>query len=187
MHLGRVASIALMGLALVSCNSTESALKVDGAKASNNPAVASGPSGPGAIPAPAAAPTPGQQAAAISATRLQFAPIIGAPVGKVTPLSRRLTATAKAAGLTIAPAAETNVSHILKGYFSLLNENSKVTVVYVFDVLDNAGNRLHRIQGQESAPASSATASWEAVPDALMERIADKTIAGFSAWRSGAA
>jgi hypothetical protein len=180
MHLGKIASIALMGFALVSCNSTESALKVDGAKPSNDPAAA-------ASQLPAPAPNPGQQSAAISATRLQFAPIIGAPVGKVTPLSRRLTAAAKARGLTIAPSAETNVSHILKGYFSLLNENGQVTVVYVFDVLDNAGNRLHRIQGQESASASSATASWEAVPDTLMEKIADKTIADFSAWRGGAA
>jgi hypothetical protein len=178
MHLGKIASIALMGFVLVSCNSTESALKVDGTKSPNDPAAAGSQ-----LPTPG----PGQQSAAISATRLQFAPIIGAPVGKVTPLSRRLTAAAKARGLTIAPSAETNVSHILKGYFSLLNENGNVTVVYVFDVLDNAGNRLHRIQGQESASASSATASWEAVPDTLMEKIADKTIADFSAWRGGAA
>ncbi len=179
MHLGKIASIALMGIILASCNSTESALKVDGTNSPNDPAAAG-------AQLRATAPSPGQQSAAISATRLQFAPIIGAPVGKVTPLSRRLTAAAKAQGLSIAPSAETNVSHILKGYFSLLNENGQVTIVYVFDVLDNAGNRLHRIQGQESAPASSATASWEAVPDTLMEKIANKTIADFSAWRSGA-
>jgi hypothetical protein len=151
MHLGKTASILVMGIVLTSCNSTESTLKVEGAQPAGDPAVAVNP--------PVAA-TPGTQSAALGATRLQFAPIIGAPVEKVTPLSRQLTAAAKARGLTIVPSADTNPSQILKGYFSLLNENNQVTIVYVFDVLDNSGNRLHRIQGQESAPASSATASW---------------------------
>lgn len=178
MHLGKLASILAMGLILASCNSTESTLKVEGARSAGDPAAAANPS---------VAPTPGKPNGVLSATRLQFAPIIGAPVEKVTALSRQLTAAAKARGLTIVPSADTNPSQILKGYFSLLNENGKVTVVYVFDVLDNSGNRLQRIQGQESAPASSATSSWESVPDALMIKIADATIASFVAWRGGAA
>jgi hypothetical protein len=178
MKLGKMASIVLMGCALASCNSTESALKVDDAKPADGAAVAI---------TPPVTPSPGSKSAAIGSTRLQFAPIIGAPVEKVTPLSRQLTAAAKARGLTIVPSADTSPSQILKGYFSLLNENGKVTVVYVFDVLDNSGNRLHRIQGQESTAAPSATASWESVPDAVMVKIADATIASFVAWRGGAA
>jgi hypothetical protein len=178
MHLGKIASIALMGFILASCNSTESTLSVGGAKPADGAAIAV---------TPPVTPSPGTQSAAIGSTRLQFAPIIGAPVEKVTPLSRQLTAAAKARGLTIVPSADTSPSQILKGYFSLLNENGKVTVVYVFDVLDNSGNRLHRIQGQESTSASSATASWESVPDALMVKIADATMASFAAWRGGAA
>jgi hypothetical protein len=178
MYMGKIASILAAGLLLASCNSTESTLDVDGAKPAANAA--------GTVNPPVT-PSPGTQNAALGAARLQFAPIIGAPVEKVTPLSRELTAAAKAKGLTIVPSADTNPSQILKGYFSLLNENGNVTVVYVFDVLDNAGNRLHRIQGQESTPASSPTASWESVPDALMVKIADATIASFVSWRSGAA
>jgi hypothetical protein len=178
MKLGKTASILVVGIIIASCNSTESTLNVEGAKPAGNAVVAVNP---------AVAPTAGAQSAALGATRLQFAPIIGAPVEKVTPLSRELTNAAKARGLTIVPSADTNPSQILKGYFSLLNENGKVTVVYVFDVLDNSGNRLHRIQGQESTTASSATASWEAVPDTVMVKIADATIASFVAWRGGAA
>jgi hypothetical protein len=178
MNLGKITLIVLMGCALASCNSTESALKVDGAKPANGSAIAV---------TPPVAPSPGTQSAALGAARLQFAPIIGAPVEKVTPLSRELTAASKARGLTIVPSADTSPSQILKGYFSLLNENGQVTVVYVFDVLDNSGNRLHRIQGQESTAASSPTASWESVPDAVMVKIADATIASFIAWRGGAA
>lgn len=115
---------------------------------------------------------------------MQFAPIIGAPVEQVTPLSRRLTVKAKERSLTIYPASEKNVTHALKGYFSLLNESGQLKVVYVFDVLDGAGNRLHRIQGLEATPSTSASASWESVPAAVMETIADKTIDDFVAWRS---
>jgi ABC-type uncharacterized transport system substrate-binding protein len=178
MNLGKIATIVLVGCVLASCNSTESALKVDDAKPGGNATAAN---------SPPIAPTTGAQSAAVGSTRLQFAPIIGAPVEKVTPLSRELTAAAKARGLTIVPSADTSPSQILKGYFSLLNENGQVTVVYVFDVLDSSGNRLHRIQGQESTAASSATASWESVPDAVMVKIADATIASFIAWRGGAA
>ncbi len=190
MNLGKIVLTLLAGLLLASCNSTETALDVEAGRTASDPAVTVNPGGaaPAASTAPAAAPptaplSPAQQLAAISATRMQFAPIIGAPVEQVTPLSRRLTVKAKEKNLTIYPASEKNVTHVLKGYFSLLNESGQLKVVYVFDVLDGSGNRLHRIQGLQSTPSSSASASWESVPAALMETIADQTIDGFIAWR----
>lgn len=171
---------ALVAVALLSaCNSTESTLNVAGAKGNPDPAAAvdsQGPQFPNL--------TPASPASASAPVRLQFAPIIGAPVEEVTPLSRRLTMRAKEKKLDIFPQSEKNITHVLKGYFSLLNENGKVTVVYVFDVIDTAGNRLTRIQGQESVAASSATASWESVPATVMEKIADRTIDDFAAWRA---
>ena len=186
MNMGKSSLILLAGLLLAACNSTESALTVEGSKSAAEPVVAANPTAPAAQPVKPATPlTAAQQAAAISGTRLQFAPIIGAPVEQVTPLSRRLTLHAKEKNLTIFPISEKNVTHVLKGYFSLLNENNKLTVVYVFDVLDPAGNRLHRIQGQESTAVTSATASWEAIPASVMEAIADRTIDEFASWRGG--
>jgi hypothetical protein len=187
MNLGKITTLVMAALLLASCNSTDSALDVEGSQKSSEPVVAAGPTpAVGSTPAPAttAPASPGQQASALSATRMQFAPIIGAPVEQVTPLSRRLTMKAKERSLTIFPASEKNVTHVLKGYFSLLNEANQLKVVYVFDVLDGAGNRLHRIQGQEASPAASAAASWESVPASVMEAIADRTINEFAIWRS---
>jgi hypothetical protein len=181
MRLGKLSPLFLAGLLLAGCNSTESALNIGGAKASSDPIAAVTPN----VPAPAKPASPAAQAAAISGTRMQFAPMIGAPVAQVTALSRRLTLRAKEKSLAIFPASEKNVTHILKGYFSLLNENRKLTVLYVFDVIDPSGNRLHRISGQESAGAAAANASWESVPAPLMEKIADRTMDEFSVWRAG--
>jgi hypothetical protein len=181
MRLGKLLALLFAGLLLAGCNSTESALNIGGGKAATDPIAAVAPN----VPAPAKPASPAAQAAAISGTRMQFAPMIGAPVAQVTALSRRLTLRAKEKNLAIFPASEKNVTHILKGYFSLLNEDKKLTVLYVFDVIDPVGNRLHRISGQEAAGAAAATASWESVPAPLMEKIADRTMDEFAVWRAG--
>ncbi|UTS90183.1 hypothetical protein [Rhizobium anhuiense] len=113
---------------------------------------------------------------------VRFLPIIGAPVQAVTPLSRQLGAEARAHGLSIKSSTDASSDYILKGYLSAFSNDGKVTVVYVWDILDSAGGRLHRIQGQESVPAAAAD-PWAGVPASVMQQIASKTIAEFSSWR----
>ncbi|MGV8938879.1 MAG: hypothetical protein ACOH2J_17305 [Allorhizobium sp.] len=115
---------------------------------------------------------------------IRFLPIIGAPIQAVTPLSRQLGQEARARGLTIKGANDPASGHILKGYFSAFGDSGTVTVVYVWDVLDASGGRLHRIQGQE-AVRSSAGDPWTAVPASVMQQIATKTIAEYLAWQQG--
>jgi hypothetical protein len=113
---------------------------------------------------------------------VRFLPIIGAPVQAVTPLSRQLGAEARSHGLAIKSSNDTSSDYILKGYLSAFTDEGKVTVVYVWDVLDNNGARLHRIQGQETVP-TAAQDPWAGVPASVMQQIASKTIAEFSSWR----
>ncbi|WP_437441359.1 hypothetical protein [Shinella curvata] len=117
-----------------------------------------------------------------SAETIRFLPIIGAPVEAVTPLSKRLGAEARSNGLTIRSASDNSSKYILKGYFSAMNDSGKTTVVYVWDVLDGQGARLHRIQGQESV-SDTASDPWSAVPASTMEGIAQKTIRAYLDWR----
>lgn len=136
-------------------------------------------------PSQPTAPAPSEVAAlppAGAAGTIRFLPIIGAPVQSVTPLSRQLGAEARGKGLTIKGASDPASEHILKGYFSAFGDGSTVTVVYVWDVLDSGGNRLHRIQGEEKVP-SAATDPWAGVPVPLMQQIGTKTIAQYTAWR----
>ncbi|EJT04368.1 hypothetical protein [Rhizobium sp. CCGE 510] len=113
---------------------------------------------------------------------VRFLPIIGAPVQAVTPLSRQLGAEARAHGLSIKSSTDASSDYILKGYLSAFSDDGKVTVVYVWDVLDSGGGRLHRIQGQESVPTAAAD-PWAGVPASVMQQIGSKTIAEFSSWR----
>lgn len=113
--------------------------------------------------------------------KLLIAPIIGAPVEVVTPLTHRLNADAKTKGITLAAANDPATGYVMKGYFSALAENGETTVLYVWDVLDMTGNRLHRIQGQQKVKGMSAD-SWSAVPATAMEAIADKTMQEYASW-----
>lgn len=121
-------------------------------------------------------------AVAAAGGTIRFLPIIGAPVEAVTPLSKRLGAEARSSGLTIRSASDNSTEYILKGYFSAMNDSGKTTVVYVWDVLDGGGSRLHRIQGQESVPGTAAD-PWTVVPARTMEDIARRTIRDYLEWR----
>ena len=113
---------------------------------------------------------------------IRFLPIIGAPVQAVTPLSKELGVSARGNGLTIKSSSYQTAQHVLKGYLSAFSDGDKVTVVYVWDVLDNAGGRLHRIQGQESVPGGGADA-WASVPASVMKEIGVNTIAEYMKWK----
>jgi hypothetical protein len=142
---------------------------------SNTTTTASGAAQTGAPAAPGAQRT----------AKLRFAPIVGAPIAAATPLSQRLSALAKEKGITLGTAGDTDNTQIMKGYFSALPDGNQTTIIYVWDVLDPAGTRLHRIQGQEKVPGGGAD-PWSTVPPKVMEGIADKAIQGYLTWVSGA-
>lgn len=114
--------------------------------------------------------------------RINIAPITGAPLQAVSPLSRRLSEGARTRNLTLVPTGDATATIILKGYFSALADTGEIAVIYVWDVNDPQGNRLHRIQGQEKSPGQAVADPWAAVPPELMERIADETLADLAAW-----
>ncbi len=90
-----------------------------------------------------------QRSAALKPGKLHIAPIVGAPVNVVTPLTHRMNDDAKTKGIELAGNNDPSAAYVMKGYFSVLSEDNQTTVLYVWDVLDASGNRLHRIQGQE--------------------------------------
>ncbi|AYG59768.1 hypothetical protein [Rhizobium jaguaris] len=120
--------------------------------------------------------------AAADRNSVRFLPIIGAPVQAVTPLSRQLGAEARALGLTIKSSSDSSAGYILKGYLSAFEDGPQISVTYVWDVLDNSGARLHRIQGSESAPLKRGD-PWAAIPPSVMQKIATETMSEFNSWR----
>ncbi|WP_157017036.1 hypothetical protein [Mesorhizobium xinjiangense] len=174
--LARYAALLLLAPALAACNSTESVLgTVDGSSA----AAAS-------TPATQLGTTSGNTAPARVSGRIRFAPVVGTTVEAATPLSRRLKDSALQRGLSIAN-GDAAADYLMKGYFSAFSEGNGTMVIFVWDVLDPSGNRLHRIQGQEKV-ARTAPNAWDAVPQETMESIADATVNQLAGWlgsRSG--
>ncbi|MEZ2329222.1 hypothetical protein AB6802_05825 [Mesorhizobium sp. RCC_202] len=136
---------------------------------------------PAPAAAPAASPTP-TQTAVLAKTRLQVAPIVGAPVEAAGPLTAELQTRARQRGLTLVGSTDQTATHVLKGYFSTMSEGKDTTVIYVWDVYDPSGNRLHRINGQQKAPSAGSGEGWPTVAPAIMQSIADQTIDQFAAW-----
>lgn len=178
----------LAALVLAACNSSSvldpSAVAPPQAPAAaNTPATAAPPAA--ATTAPAAAPT--TTATVAGRTRLQIAPIVGAPVEAAAPLTERLNQRARTHGIALAGSADQTATHVLKGYFSTMSEGGQTTVIYVWDVYDPAGNRLHRINGQMKAASAGGAEGWAALPPATMQAIADSTVDQLSAWLAGRA
>lgn len=169
-----VALAATAGLFLSACTSSqvlEPSALVGGAApmtAETSPAGASA----GAETVPAAISTD---------ARIQFVPVVGAPEGASAPLAARLSARAAARGIALVGAGQSSASLIMKGYFSAISEDGQTMVIYVWDVVDAAGTRVHRIQGQTRAPASGGD-GWDDVQPATMEAIADETVDRLATW-----
>ena len=186
----------LAALVLAACTNAKDVLEPS---AITPPAASAQPlsAAPGTAPAtPAPSPpatgattpaNPAQSAAALSKTRLQIAPIVGASVEAATPLTAELQTRARQRGITLAGSTDQTATHVLKGYFSTMTEGKDTTVIYVWDVYDPAGNRLHRINGQQKAASVSGAEGWPAVAPATMQAIADQTIDQFSAWLGSSA
>ncbi|MCJ8508699.1 hypothetical protein MUU53_12335 [Rhizobium lemnae] len=168
----------------------QSRAMIEGASASSQSTVQSAPLSsppPHASSQSAAAVASAPTASATEAESIRFLPIIGAPVQAVTPLSKELGSSARAAGLTIKAAADSSAGHILKGYLSAFEDDGKVTVVYVWDVLDATGARLNRIQGQLSTPSRGGADPWASVPAELMQSVGQTTIKSYLEWRNNRA
>jgi hypothetical protein len=131
---------------------------------------------------PQAAGLPSDPAAA--GPSIRFAPVIGAPIEAVAPLSRRLGQKARGAGIAIRSFEDPASDHVLKGYLAAETTEDGTIVIFVWDVLDGAGNRLHRISGSEQLTVADAAAGWAGITDDVMEQVAARTIAGYLAWRA---
>ena len=173
MRRAAIAALSVLVLAaLTACSSTQDVLEPSAitptAAATTEPGTAAVTPGP-------------QNLAAVTSARIQFAPIVGTSVEAATALSERLSSRAREKGMSLTGASDTSTTLVLKGYFTPLTENKQTTIIYVWDVYDPAGNRIHRISGQEKAPASGAE-GWQSVTPETMRSIAEATIDQLATW-----
>jgi hypothetical protein len=150
-------------------------------------AAAPAPAKPPAFAGPEPAASSPQGGAAVptvvARSTIQVAPVTGSTPEAVTPLTQRLAARAQERGIALAGNGSLP-THILRGYLSQISDVNSTTVIYVWDVVDPAGARLHRIQGTAKVRGKG---GWAAVSAKTMQAIAERTIDDFANWLTGGA
>ncbi|BCP54654.1 hypothetical protein K32_32710 [Kaistia sp. 32K] len=160
-------AILLATFALAACNNTLS---------SGQPA-ASATSSDSSAPARPAIP--------FATAKFSFAPVTGAPPNILSSLSTQLAQEAAAQNVALVPSGDAQANYVIKGYLSAVGDSSGTILVYVWDVFDAGGRRVHRISGQETSTNGSQD-PWLGVDGATLSNVARRTIASLVAWGTGA-
>ncbi len=130
---------------------------------------------------PAETVTSAQTASLATGNAMTFLPVEGAPQGKVTELSKSIRLAAQTHELSVLPATQSGAKYQVKGYFSALNDGSGTLLIYIWDIFDGSGKRLHRINGQERT-STTKTNPWNAISEKELARVADATAQRLKTW-----
>jgi hypothetical protein len=138
-----------------------------------------GPGPPGIRPSTAGplgkAPVTGAEAS------FAFTPVTGMPAEFRFQMEESLETQAATRRLTLLPEGDPAAVYVVRGYLSAIGDVNGVQLVYTWDVFDRAGNRLHRVSGQESATGRVGD-PWSAVTGDIIDLVAQYTIDDLSDW-----
>ena len=125
----------------------------------------------------------GLGAAPVQGANIKFAvtTVTGIPGRFQIALDDSLKKFAATRNLTIVPLGDRAATYRLEGYISAVGDVNRVLLVYVWDIYDAAGKRIHRLSGQEPASGGGAD-PWSAVSIALIEDAARQTIDALADW-----
>lgn len=121
------------------------------------------------------------QAALPQVPAVAFLPVTGAPQSAVTQLASAMRNAAQAYAVPVVISVDRGARYQVKGYFSALNDGSGTVLVYVWDILDANGVRVHRISGQERGSAAAGD-PWAGIDDNVIARVADSTMNNLRSW-----
>ena len=117
-----------------------------------------------------------------AAAKFAFAPIEGVPVPVLQAMSNALNQQAVANRVNVVPATDPGAVYSVRGYLSAVAEGPNAKLVYVWDVTDRQGTRLHRVTGQEIGGAYRNNDPWTGVGMTNINEAARKTMEALAAW-----
>ncbi|PKR88242.1 hypothetical protein CXZ10_15710 [Pleomorphomonas diazotrophica] len=166
---GAVLAIALASV-LAACQSTAPA----------RPKAAAALAGP-TVPAPPEATQPAVPAVPATIATFSFDQIKGVPTNKQDELARAIARHAQARNLRLVRRTEPTASYHVWGYLSAVGGDVGTNVTYVWDVLDQSGNRVLRFSGIEITGAAKDD-PWESVDASALDTVAARTVEDVYAW-----
>lgn len=127
-----------------------------------------------------------QQAATATSrpAQIAIAPVIGPPEVVSKQLQTQLTTDIQRQNIRVATAPGEKAEYTLRGYVvsSLDKKGSRAKISYIWDVTDGTGKGVHRVSGEETAPAGKSQDPWTAVTPPVVEAITAKTVSSLATW-----
>ena len=114
---------------------------------------------------------------------MAFAPVTGAPSEPVGHLYTAIRQEAGKRNITIVRPGDPSADYTVQGYLSAVGGTSGTVLVFVWDISDRNGTRVHRVSGQESS-TNGAPDPWAAIDDNILNLVAVRTVDSIAAWLS---
>ena len=165
---GAVLAIALASV-LAACQST--------APARPKATAVAGPT----VPAPPEATQPAAPAVPADVATFSFDQIKGVPTNKQDELARAIAKHAQARNLRLVRRTDPSATYHVWGYLSAVGGDVGTNVTYVWDIIDQSGNRVLRFSGIEIAGAGGDD-PWNSVDGTALDTVAARTVEDVYAW-----
>lgn len=117
-------------------------------------------------------------------TRMDVAPIVGAPPNIAKELAQDLVSAGKDHNLTLTPDG-TGSPYRLRGYLVATSEKKGSKISYILDIADAKGQRVARVSGDQLIAARSGSDPWSGVDSAALRSLAANIAAQIAASMSG--
>ncbi len=110
--------------------------------------------------------------------------MIGPPENVSKELQAQLIADIERQNIRVAKSPGEQAEYTLRGYVvsSLEKKGAEAKISYIWDVTDGSGKGVHRVSGEETAPAGKSQDPWAAVTPPVVEAIATKTVSSLATW-----
>lgn len=119
-----------------------------------------------------------------SSSRLDLAPIVGAPPNIAKQFAQELAAAGADNKLTITPDG-TGSPYTLKGYLVATAERKGAKISYILDITDSKGQRVGRVSGEQLIAGRSGADPWSGVNSAALHGLAVQIAPQIAASMSG--
>ncbi len=114
-------------------------------------------------------------------TTFALQPLTNGPAELLFDLEDTLKQRAPTRQIKIVAADDPSADYQLKGYLSAVGDTTSTLLLYVWDITDRSGRRVHRISGQLTA-GGSGTDPWAGVSGATISTTASETIDALGNW-----
>lgn len=165
---GAVLAIALASV-LTACQST--------APARPKPAAIAGPT----VPAPPEATQPAVPAVPATVATFSFDQIKGVPTNKQDDLAKAIAKYAQERNLHLVRRTDTTATYHVWGYLSAVGGDVGTNVTYVWDIIDQSGNRVLRFTGVEISSGVNDD-PWQGVTGSTLDTVGARTVEDVYAW-----